>query len=345
MCAVSMSDNPVSAAPAALAARPLGRSGLTVTELGFGGSVIANLRRPVDDEQATATVDAAWAAGVRYFDTAPHYGLGLGERRLGRALAGRPRADYVLSTKVGRLLVPTSGGSGSDLAVGGFAVPDDFTRVFDFSRDGVLRSLESSLRRLDVDRVDIVLVHDPDAPHHADGATREALPALAALREQGVIGAIGLGMNSVETPLRAVRESDVDVVMIAGRWTLLDRSAAQLLDECQDRGVAVLAAAPFNSGLLATDDPIRNGGSFDYRAASTSVTRRAAELAETCHAFGVRLPDAAMRFPLHHPAVASVVAGLRSTSQVKAAVRGLAAQFPPQLWPALERAEEVHRVG
>ncbi|WP_447008455.1 aldo/keto reductase [Saccharothrix isguenensis] len=229
--------------------RPLGTTGVTVTELGFGAAPIGNLYRARPDDVARAAVDAAWAEGVRYFDTAPHYGLGLSERRLGAALASRPRDDYVISTKVGQLLEPNPAPTGSDLPHGGFDVPDDLTRVRDYSADGVLRSIETSLERLGVDRIDIVLVHDPD--DHVDQALAEAVPALAALREQGVVGAVGLGMNQWQASLRAVRETDVDVVMVAGRWTLVNRTARPLLDTCAECGVSVLAAAPFNSGLLA----------------------------------------------------------------------------------------------
>ena len=251
-------------------ARPL--RGLAVSGLGFGGASLGNLYVETSDAEARASVDAAWDGGVRYFDTAPHYGLGLSERRLGAALAGRPRADYVLSTKVGRLLEPNPAPTGSDLESGGFAVPDDLVRRFDFSRDGVLRSLEASLGRLGVSRVDIVYVHDPD--EHLDQAISEAIPALAELRDQGVIGAVGAGMNQWQALLRMVREADLDVVMLAGRWTLLDRSGAPLLAECAERGVAVVAAAPYNSGLLARDWP-EPGGHFNYgRAPRRSWTGR-----------------------------------------------------------------------
>ena len=232
-------------------------AGLAVTEIGLGGSVLGNRGRAISDEWAQATIERAWEGGVRYFDTAPHYGLGLSERRLGAALAQHPRGDYVVSTKVGRLLVPNSAPTGSDLSAGGFDVPDDLRRRFDFSRDGVYRSLESSLGRLGLDHIDIVYVHDPD--DDVATAISDAVPALVELREQGLIRAVGVGMNQWEAPLRMVRESDLDVVMLAGRWTLLDRSGEQLLTECADRGVAVVAAAPFNSGLLARNRP--RGGS------------------------------------------------------------------------------------
>jgi hypothetical protein len=215
-------------------ARRVGRADIRVTELGFGGASIGNLYRATSDEVAREAVDAAWAAGIRYFDTAPHYGLGLSERRLGEALRRYPRDEYVLSTKVGRLIVPNLTPTGSDLPYGLFDVPDDLTRRLDYSADGVRRSLEASLARLGLDRVDVVLMHDPD--DFLDETIAEALPALAELREQGVIGAIGVGMNQWEAPLRVVREADIDVVMLAGRWTLLDRTGEALLDACLERG-------------------------------------------------------------------------------------------------------------
>jgi D-threo-aldose 1-dehydrogenase len=327
-------------------ARPL--RGLAVTGLGFGGASLGNLYRATSDAEARRAVDAAWNAGVRYFDTAPHYGLGLSERRLGAVLAGtglagtglagtglagRPRAGYLLSTKVGRLLEANPAPTGSDLASGGFAVPDDLVRRFDFSRDGVLRSLESSLRRLGVDRIDIVYVHDPD--EHVGQAIDEALPALADLRDQGVIGAVGVGMNQWRAPLRMVRETDLDVVMLAGRWTLLDRSGAPLLAACAERGVAVIAAAPFNSGLLARDRPAP-GGRFDYGQAPPAVLTRAEALADCCQRHGTRLPAAALQFPLRHPAVVSVVAGMRTAEEADAAARLLAAPVPEPAWPELD---------
>jgi D-threo-aldose 1-dehydrogenase len=210
--------------PGTLPLRPLGRSGVQVTELSFGGAAIGNLFTEVSEADARAAVDAAWDGGIRTFDTAPHYGLGLSERRLGAALRDRPREQYVISTKVGRLLEPgpASGPAGPDQA--GFAVPADVIRRLDFSADGVRRSLAASLRRLGLDHVDIALIHDPD--DHGEQALREAYPALERLRAEGVVRAIGVGMNQAAMLTRFVRETDVDVVLVAGRYTLLDRSAA-----------------------------------------------------------------------------------------------------------------------
>jgi D-threo-aldose 1-dehydrogenase len=309
--------------------RQVGLTGLSVTELGFGGAAIGGLFKPSSADVARAAVDAAWDAGIRYFDTAPHYGLGMSERRLGEALRGRPREEYVLSTKVGRLLAANPAPTGSDLGAGGFAVPDDLVRVLDYSADGVRRSLDASLLRLGLDRVDIVLVHDPD--DHADQAIGEALPALIELREQGVIGAVGLGMNQWQVPLRAVRETDLDVVMLAGRWTLADRSGAPLLEACADRNVSVLAAGPFNSGLLARPWPADDAHS-NYEPAPAGILENARVLALLSEQHGITLPQAALRFPLLHQAVACVVAGLGSPAHVRSAVDWLAGPAPETNW-------------
>ena len=287
--------------------RTIRDTGVAVSELGFGAAPIGNLYAPVSDAEARAAVDTAWDAGIRYFDTAPHYGLGLSERRLGAALAAHPRDDYVVSTKVGRLLVTNPSPTGSDLPYGGFAVGDELTRRLDYSPDGVRRSLDESLIRLGLDRVDIVLVHDP--VEHMDEVIERTIPTLVELRDQGVVGAIGLGMNLWEPLRRAVLETDVDVVMIAGRWTLLDRTAAPLLEACEARDCSVFAAAPFNSGLLAKAWP-ESSARFDYGPVSERELHRARKLAAACEAGGASLPQVALQFGLRHPRVASVVAGM-----------------------------------
>ncbi|MER6946956.1 aldo/keto reductase [Nonomuraea sp. NPDC000554] len=299
---------------------------LALPQHGFGAAPIAGLYQEVSDEQARATVDAAWSSGIRLFDTAPHYGVGLSERRLGAALAGR--SGYVLSTKVGRLLVPSARSGRDDQ---GFDVPASLERVWDFSRDGVLRSLEESLTRLGLPHVDIVLIHDPD--DHLDQALTEAYPALAELRSQGVVKAVGVGMNQWQAPLRFVQETDLDVVMLAGRYTLLDQSGLPLLDACEARGVQVLAAGVFNSGLLATPQP---SGTYDYLPAPEAVLDRARRMAKICEAHGVVLPQAAMAFPLRHPAVASIVLGARSPEEVRANAELWGRPVPDALWAELE---------
>jgi D-threo-aldose 1-dehydrogenase len=302
--------------------------------LGLGGAPIGNLYAALDDQDARDTIDAAWDGGIRYFDTAPHYGLGLSERRLGAALADRPRERYVISTKVGRLLVPNPAPTGSDL-VNGFAVHDDLIRERDYSGDGVRRCLDASLHRLGLDRIDIVYVHDPE--EHMDAALAQAIPALLALREQGVIGAVGVGMNLVEPLLRFVTEIDIDVVMVAGRWTLLDRSAAELLEACQRNAVSVVAAAPFNSGLLATSTPA-DDAHFDYGPVPAAVLAAAQAASSTCAQYGIELPHAAMQFPYRHPAVVAVVAGMSSAQQVSQDVRWATTEIDPQVLDAVEAA-------
>ncbi|WP_244943305.1 aldo/keto reductase, partial [Streptomyces inhibens] len=241
--------------------RTLGRSGVPVTALGFGAAALAGLYTPVSEETAAATVEAAWDVGIRCYDTAPHYGLGLSERRLGEALRTKPRDSYTLSTKVGRLLEPHTGG-GDDLAHG-FAVAATHRRVWDFSADGVRRSLEDSLTRLGLDRIDIALLHDPD--DHEEQAFREAYPALERLRAEGVVRAIGAGMNEAAMLTRFVTDTDVDAVLCAGRYTLLEQPALdQLLPAAAARGKSVIIGGVFNSGLLADPKP---GATYNYAKA------------------------------------------------------------------------------
>lgn len=309
----------------------VGRSAVRVTEIGFGAAGIGNLYRTVEDDDARGAVDAAWQAGIRYYDTAPHYGLGLSERRLGAALATRPRDRFTVSTKVGRLLVPSPGTADRRDDAGGFDVPADHERRWDFSADGVRRSLESSLDRLGLDRVDVVLIHDPD--DHWRQAVDEAYPALHELRDQGVVGAIGVGMNQWQTLDRFVTDTDVDTVMLAGRYTLLDQSAQRiLLPRCRERGVGVLAAGVFNSGVLATDTP---GRTYDYRPIPDALYARALRITEVCRAHGVTLPQAAMAFVARHPAVATLVLGAKTPAQVRRNVTLAATPVPDALWADL----------
>ena len=296
-----------------LAARAVGRSGLRLTELSLGGAQLGNLYRAITDEQACATVDAAWEGGIRYFDTAPHYGLGLSERRLGAALAGRPRSEYVLSTKVGRRLEPLSPPGEFDDE--GFDVAATHRRVWDFSRDGVLRSLEESLGRLGVDAVDVVYLHDAD--EYRREVLESAYPALEELRGQGVVRAIGAGMNQAAMLADFARDTDMDVLMLAGRYTLLEQSALDdLLRVCEGRGVGIVAAGVFNSGLLASRVPA-HGAKYDYGDAPQALVAHAQRIAEICERHGSSLPAAALAFPLAHPAVVSVCVGARSPEQIE----------------------------
>jgi len=308
---------------------PLGTTGARVSRLVLGCAPLGGLFAPVPEAQARATVDAAWDLGVRAFDTAPHYGAGLSERRLGAALRDRPRADYLLSTKVGRLLVAGAGddATGADI----FAESSGLGRVRGYGREAVRRSLEESLGRLGLDRADVVHVHD--AQDHLDQAVREAVPALAELREQGAIAAVSAGIDYADAAVRFVRESDVDCILIAGRYTLLDQSAAdELLPLCRQRGVAVLAAAPFNSGVLA--DP-RAGATYWYRSAPPDTLARARRIAAVCERHGQPIARVALAFALRHPAVTAVVVGARSPQEVSTAVAALAVPPPDDLWAEL----------
>jgi D-threo-aldose 1-dehydrogenase len=302
---------------------------VTVTPLGLGGAQLGNLYHAISDETATATVAQAWAEGIRYFDTAPHYGLGLSERRLGAALAEYPRAEFVLSTKVGRVLEPDP--SGLSRRDESFDVPADHHRRWDFSRDGVLRSLEESLARLGLDRVDIAYVHDPD--EHFEEAVQGALPALLELREQGVIGAFGVGMNQAPMLVEFIRKSDLDAVMVAGRYTLLDQPALdELLPLCEERGVAVMAAGVFNGGILATASP---GTKYNYEDAPVEFVAKAERIAAVCARHGVDLPQAALALPAAHPAIATVVVGAHNAEQVSVNVARAGAKVPAALWAEL----------
>ncbi len=308
---------------------PLGRRGVTVTRVGLGGAPLGNMFMELPDSDAAATVAAAWESGIRCFDTAPFYGHGLSERRMGEVLRDHPRDEFVLSSKVGRLLEPDP-----DFDPGIFQVPPGLAPRFDYSRDGVLRSIEASLERLGLDRLDVVLVHDPD-DHEAD-ALAGAFPALVELREQGVVRAIGAGMNQHEMLGRFVAGVDLDCVLLAGRYSLLDRSGGPFLDECAARGVGVLLGGVFNSGVLATDEA---RATFDYEPASTAVLDRTARLREACGHHGVPLPAAALDFALRHPAVSAVVVGAREPGEIRADVEWAQLPVPPALRAELDAVD------
>jgi D-threo-aldose 1-dehydrogenase len=302
---------------------PVGTRGLALPPLGLGTSEIGGLYEALDEEAAVATVEGALALGIAYVDTAPLYGHGLAESRLGRGLRGADRDAVVVSTKVGRLLRDVPASSASD-----FHGTPAVNPVFDFSADGVRRSVEESLERLGLDRVDILFVHDPD--EHYDEAIAGAIPALVALRDEGVVRAIGAGMNQAAMLARFVREADVDCCLLAGRYTLLDQSGlADLLPLCTERGVAVVAGGVFNSGLLAD---VRPGARFDYRPADEQRVARARVLERVCDRHGVLLKAAALQFPLHHPAIRSVVVGARTGAEIAENTALLAREIPPALW-------------
>ncbi|MDA8296664.1 MAG: aldo/keto reductase [Actinomycetota bacterium] len=306
----------------------LGRSSVEITRFVLGCAPLGGLYQAVTDEQADATLEQAWRDGVRAFDTAPHYGGGLSERRVGRFLQRQPPGSFVLSTKVGRLLVDQGEG---DVPAPEFAGEAPVVRVRDYSAEGVRRSLEESLERLGIDRIDVALVHD--AEEHLDAALDGAFPALAALRAEGVVGAIGAGMNFCEHLERIVREADVDCILVAGRYSLLDQSAGRsLLPTCAERGVSVLAAGVFNGDVLANPRP---GAHFDYRPASDEVIARARAIGEVCASFDVPLAAAALHFPLRHDAVHALVVGARTPREVAEDVAHFSATVPDALYAEL----------
>jgi D-threo-aldose 1-dehydrogenase len=292
---------------------------------GLGTAPLGGLFQAVSDETASATFELAWERGIRFFDTAPLYGLGLSEQRLGRFLAGKPRDDFVLATKVGRLL---RADAPPDPGQPHWKGDSPFNPVWDFSYDGVLRSVDESLERLGLDRIDVLHIHDPD--DHYEEALAGAYRALDRLRGEGVIAAVGAGMNQVEMLLRFAREADFDCFLVAGRYTLLDRPALpELLPLCEERAIAVIAAGVFNSGILA------GGTTFDYRPAPPELLDRAARLEAVCARYDVPLAAAALQFPLRHPAVASVLLGPRSPVQLAQSLDLLDVPVPAGLWAEL----------
>lgn len=317
--------------------------GLDLSEIGFGGAPLGNLYRPLSDAEARATLAAALAAGIRYVDTAPHYGQGLSERRVGDMLRGR--ADVVLSTKVGRLLRPDPTHVGSSPSEG-FCSPLPFRRQYDYSHDGILRSHEDSLQRLGLASVDLLYVHDIGARTHGDDGGRTyaqltqggGLRALEELRAAGAIAGFGIGTNEWQVCLDVMRETDLDLILLAGRYTLLDQSAAaQLLPECQRRGVRVVIGGPYNSGILVTGTKGREAH-YDYGAPPASVRARVEQLEALCARHQVPLAAAALQFPLAHPAVASVIPGLASVAQVEQTLGFYRTRIPPAFWAELRQS-------
>jgi D-threo-aldose 1-dehydrogenase len=312
----------------------LGRADLSVTRLGIGCAPIGGLYRPVGDEQAIATADRAWERGLRLFDTAPLYGYGLSERRVGTALAKRPRSEFVLATKVGRLLEP---GGADTQDIWPEATLTGVAPRFDFSYDAVRTSLEASLERLGLDRVDVLHIHDPD--DHFDQALAGTYRALVDLRKAGVIGAISAGMNQSAMPARFVREAGepgFDCFMLAGRYTLLDQSGLDdLLPLCAERGIGVMAAGVYNSGLLGNPSPRSH---YDYATPPEPLLERALAIKDLCERHGVPLRAAAIQFPLGHPAVSTVVIGARSPEQLDDNVDMFHHPVPAQLWDDLKSA-------
>lgn len=304
-----------------------------VARVGFGGAPIGGLFTAVSDQDAFRALDTAWNASIRYFDTAPLYGYGLSERRLGEFLRGRPRSAYRLSTKVGRVLVAPRGSRDESGSLAAFSGALPYDAVYDFSTDGIRRSLESSLERLQVDYVDVAFIHDPDK--HMDQAMREAFPALRRLQAEGLIREIGVGMNACEPLSHFVESYLPDAVMIAGRYTLLDQSAERaLFPVCERLGVRVVAAGVFNSGILARAE-VPEDATFDYLRADAQMLARARRIATLCRSYAVPLPAVAIAFVLRNPAVASIVLGMRSPDEVHEDVDYLQSKVPDTLWEEL----------
>lgn len=316
---------------------PHGHRPLALSPLAFGGAPVGNLYTEVDEAAAAASIRRAWEGGIRHFDTAPYYGFGLSETRIGDALAGVPRDSYTLSTKLGRVIDEAPGHRGQG---DGFAVDGRLAR-FDYSRDGLRRSLEASLRRLRVDRIDILFLHDIGALTHGDRhpqvlaqALDESLPEMARMRDEGLVGAIGIGVNEEAVCLEVMPRFPLDTIMLAGRYTLFEQAGSErVMARAQVDGVAVLVAGPYNSGLLGAAD--RPGATYNYAPATPEVLARAQRFYDVCRSTGADIGAAALQFPLAHPAVASVVCGLRSTMEVETALLRQRANVPSATWTAL----------
>lgn len=315
---------------------------LNFTELGFGTAPLGNLYRALTEEEAQATCQAAWDAGIRYIDTAPLYGLGLSETRINHFLRGKPRDSYVLSSKVGRLLraCPPEQRTG----IGKFFATPSRREIYDYSHDGIMRSLEDSLERLGVDRIDILFVHDIDIFNHGTAAARDAkvqelmksgYEALVKLRDQGVIKAFGAGVNEWEVCEILAEQGDFDLFLLAGRYTLLEQEALNsFLPLCERRKIGVVIGGAYNSGILATG--ARPGAFYNYDPAPPAILDRVAGLERVVKSHGVKLVEAALRFPLVHPAVVTVIPGASRPEEVSLNMHTLAADIPTALWADLK---------
>jgi len=304
------------------------RTGVEVSRLSLGTAALGGLYTTVSDADCTDTVLTAMNNGINFIDTAPHYGKGTSEVRLAKALSGRDRSTFVISTKVGRLLVPST----TDIDEFFMDADNTVERKFDFTASGVRQSLESSLERLGVDSVEILFIHDPDL--NADDAILQAYPELERMRSEGVIKAIGVGMNQCEIPVRIMKETDIDMVLIAGRYSLLDQKAMkELLPTALARNVDVIVAGVFNSGILA--NPVK-GATFDYMPASDELLAKAVRIREVLDGHQVSLTSAALQYPLRHPAVKSVLVGCRSAAEVFTNIREFNKTVENAAWEDLE---------
>lgn len=310
------------------------RDRLEVPALGYGAANVGNLFRPLSDDEAWAVLDAAWESGIRFYDTAPHYGLGLSERRLGAFLQTKPRDQYVLSTKAGRLLRSNPDHSGGLDTANDFHVPDDLQRVWDFSEAGIRASIDESRERLGIERIDLLYLHDPER-HDLDLALAEALPAMEQLRADGEVTAIGIGSMVSDALAAAVRAADLDLIMVAGRYTLLEQPAAvDVLPACRETATGIVAASVFNSGLLASSEP-RRDGRYEYGQLPDELWDRLVRIAAVCADHGVPLPAAAIQFPLQSDVVRSVVVGGSRPAQLQQNAEYAALEIPAALWENL----------
>ena len=303
-------------------------------QLGYGAANLGNFHRVLSDEECFAILDAAWDAGIRYFDTAPHYGLGLSEVRLGAFLKDKPRDEYVISTKAGRLLRPNPDGEGTLDLDNDFHVPAATKRVWDFSTAGIETSLTESLERLGLDRVDVLYLHDPER-HDLERGIAEAVPALVSLRDAGLVSAIGVGSMVTGALLASARTGMLDLLMVAGRYTLAEQPAlAEVFPACESAGTGIVNASVFNSGLLASDNP-GPGSRFEYGEVPSEVLERVLAIAAVCHEYAVDLPTAALQFAGRHAAVRSVVIAGSRPAQVTENAARMAEPVPDELWDAL----------
>lgn len=309
------------------------RTGLEVTKLSLGTAPLGGLFTSVPEADSDGVIAAAFDANINFFDTAPLYGSGRAEVRLGRGLNAAKR-PYVLSTKVGRVLNPVSGVSNAG-GLAGFADADTSVEpVFDYSRAGVRRSFEESLKRLNVDRIDVALIHDAD--DRIDEAIKYAYPALEEMRAEGMVSTIGVGMNFCSPTIKAVVETDIDIVLIAGRYSLLDQSSQdQLFKETMKRKVSVMIGGVYNSGILA--NPVA-GATFHYAPAPDEIIAKAQKIRDLLATFNVSLTAAAIQFPLRHPAVTTVLTGSRSPKELLANIADFDSEVPAEAWAALEKA-------
>ena len=310
--------------------RRIGATDIEVTPMGFGGAPLGGLFTSVGAENAVNTVRRGYELGIRFFDTAPLYGRGKSERFYGKALSEFDRDSFILSSKVGRVLDPNDSPSAEDDI---YVELPPYDVVFDFSRDGVLRSIEDSLERLGLERLDIVLIHDPD--DHWEQAITQAYPTLAELRSQGVVGAIGAGMNQWEMPARFAREGDFDCFLLAGRYTLLDHSGLEeLLPLCEEKSVSIILGGPYNSGVLASD--LGPDTTYFYERTPPEVLETARRIKSVCDRHDVPLKAAALQFGLAHPAVAATIPGPRTPDEVSENVDMASFDIPSDLWAELK---------